>query len=107
MKEIENAAYIISRAVCPASEYKAVSWIKEDPTICELTGYDIERITKDKPYVYPISYIVKKNNWKIAFAGIAKDANTAWFKSKKYDYLNYIGCTSIISDFFGIIAIFD
>ena len=42
--------HIISRAVYPASEYKTVSWIKENSAICELTGYDIERVTKDKLY---------------------------------------------------------
>ncbi len=44
------ATHIISRAVYPASEYKTVSWIKENSAICELTGYDIERVTKDKLY---------------------------------------------------------
>jgi transposase len=44
------ATHIISRAVYPASEYKTVSWIKENSAICELTGYDMERVTKDKLY---------------------------------------------------------
>jgi len=42
--------HIISRAVYPASEYKTVSWIKENSAVCELTGYDPERLTKDKLY---------------------------------------------------------
>ena len=42
--------HIISRALYPASEYKTVSWIKENSAICELTNYDVEKITKDKLY---------------------------------------------------------
>ena len=42
--------HIISRAVYPASELKTSSWIKENSAICELTGYDIDKITKDKLY---------------------------------------------------------
>lgn len=41
---------IISRAVYPASELKTSSWIKENSATCELTGYDYEKITKDKLY---------------------------------------------------------
>ena len=44
------ATQIISRAVYPASELKAASWIKENSAVCELTGYDIGKITKDKLY---------------------------------------------------------
>lgn len=44
------ATHVISRVVYPASEYKTVSWIKENSAICELTGYDIEKVTKDKLY---------------------------------------------------------
>ena len=44
------ATHIISRAVYPASEYKTVSWIKENSAVCELTGCDIDKITKDKLY---------------------------------------------------------
>ena len=44
------ATQIISRAVYPASELKTSRWIKENSAVCELTGYDIENITKDKLY---------------------------------------------------------
>lgn len=44
------ATQIISRAVYPASELKTTRWIKENSAVCELTGYDIEKITKDKLY---------------------------------------------------------
>lgn len=42
--------HIISRAVYPASELETTRWIKENSAICEVTGYDIERVTKDKLY---------------------------------------------------------
>jgi transposase len=42
--------HIISRAVYPASELKTVSYIKENSAICEITGFDLEKITKDKLY---------------------------------------------------------
>lgn len=44
------ATQIVSRAVYPASELKTTSWIKENSAIGELTGYDCEKITKDKLY---------------------------------------------------------
>ncbi len=44
------STHIISRAVYPASEYKTVSWIKENSAVCELTGYSIGKVTKDKLY---------------------------------------------------------
>jgi hypothetical protein len=42
--------HIISRAVYPASEYETYRWIKENSAICEVTGYDIEKVTKDRLY---------------------------------------------------------
>ena len=41
---------VISRAVYPASELRTARWIKENSAVCELTGYDMEKITKDKLY---------------------------------------------------------
>jgi len=42
--------HIISRAVYPASELKTVSFIKESSAISEITGFDKEKVTKDKLY---------------------------------------------------------
>jgi len=63
---------IVSRAVYPASEYKTARWIKDNSGICELTGYAIDKITKDKLYgsalkLYSIkkaleNYLSKKTN---------------------------------------------
>lgn len=41
---------IISRAVYPDSELATSRWIKDNSAICDITGYDINKITKDKLY---------------------------------------------------------
>ena len=41
---------IISRAVYPASELETARWIQENSAVCELTGYPLKKITKDKLY---------------------------------------------------------
>ena len=41
---------IISRAAYPASELKTSRWIKENSAVCDLTGYPVEKLTKDKLY---------------------------------------------------------
>jgi len=41
---------IISRAVCPHSELHTSRWIRENSAVCEITGYPVEKITKDKLY---------------------------------------------------------
>lgn len=43
-------SHIVSRAVYPASELKTVRFMEENSSICELTGYDIDNLTKDKLY---------------------------------------------------------
>jgi hypothetical protein len=42
--------HIVSRAVYPASELRSSQWIRENSSICELTGYPVEKITKDRLY---------------------------------------------------------
>jgi len=42
--------HIISRAVYPASEAKTARWIKENSAVCEVTGFDIEKVSKDRLY---------------------------------------------------------
>jgi len=46
--------HIISRAVFPASELKTVSLIKENSAVCEITGFDKDKVTKD--LLYSISH---------------------------------------------------
>ncbi|GHT70151.1 hypothetical protein AGMMS50239_38100 [Bacteroidia bacterium] len=40
--------HIVSRVVYPASELKTVDFIRENSSICELTGYPVNKITKRK-----------------------------------------------------------
>ncbi len=64
--------HVISRSVYPASELKTVSFIKENSAVCELTGYEKDKLTKDRLYdiskeLYAIkdgleSYLSKKTN---------------------------------------------
>src|SRR5690606_7292824 len=42
--------HIISRATYPASELRTSKWIKENSSVCELTRYPRENVTKDKLY---------------------------------------------------------
>ena len=48
---------MVSRAVYPASELATTRWIKENSAVCELTGYDIDKISKDK--LYPLKIPLK------------------------------------------------
>ena len=41
---------VISRAVYPGSELATGKWIKENSAVCDITGYDVNKITKDKLY---------------------------------------------------------
>ena len=43
-------SHVISRAVYPASELETARWIKENSAVCEVTGYNVENITKDRLY---------------------------------------------------------
>lgn len=50
-KDINLAqTHIVSRAVYPASELKTSRWIKENSSVCEITGANVDKITKDKLY---------------------------------------------------------
>ena len=42
--------HIISRATYPGSELPTSEWIKQNSAVCELSGYPVEKITKDKFY---------------------------------------------------------
>ena len=43
-------SHIIARAAYPASELETARWMKENSSVCEVTGYDINKITKDQLY---------------------------------------------------------
>jgi len=51
MDDIQLAqSHIISRAVYPASELETTRWIKENSSVCEVTGYEMDALTKDRLY---------------------------------------------------------
>jgi hypothetical protein len=43
-------SHIVSRAVYPASELRTMRFMEENSSICELTGFDIDKLTKDRLY---------------------------------------------------------
>ena len=49
------AAQVVSRAVYPASELRTSRWMKENSAVCELTGYDMDKVSKDKLYQSALS----------------------------------------------------
>jgi hypothetical protein len=53
---------IISRAVYPASELETARWIRENSAVCELTGYPLKKITKDKLYKSSLKLFSQKEN---------------------------------------------
>lgn len=60
------ATQVVSRAVYPASELQTTRWIKENSAVCELTGYEISKITKDKLYesalhLYQVKDVLEKH----------------------------------------------
>jgi len=43
-------SHIVSRTIYPASELKTVRFMEDNSSICELTGYDLSQLTKDRLY---------------------------------------------------------
>ncbi|MBK7740605.1 MAG: hypothetical protein IPI42_08690 [Saprospiraceae bacterium] len=41
---------LVSRAVYPGSEFSTSRWIRDNSAVCEITGYPMEKINKDKLY---------------------------------------------------------
>lgn len=60
------ATQVVSRAVYPASELKTTRWIRENSAVCELTGYDPDKVTKDRLYksaleLYRVKDVLEKH----------------------------------------------
>jgi hypothetical protein len=53
---------IISRVVYPASELETARRIRENSAACELTGYPVKKITKDKLYKSSLNLFSEKEN---------------------------------------------
>ena len=51
---------IISRAVYPASELETARWIQENSAVCQITGYPVEKINKDKLYKSSLKLFCEK-----------------------------------------------
>ena len=43
-------SHIIARAVYPASELETARWMRENSSVCEVTGCNLDKITKDQLY---------------------------------------------------------
>jgi PAS domain-containing protein len=54
--------HIISRAVYPAPELRTGHWIRENSSVCELTGYPLEEISKDRLYRITLKLYEEKAN---------------------------------------------
>jgi len=52
---------LVNTAILPASELKTSLWIKENSSICELTGYPVEKLSKDKLYKHALELYKIKN----------------------------------------------
>lgn len=88
---------IISRAIYPFSELKTSRIIRENSAICELTGYALEKITKDKLYksaldLYEIKdqmegFLSKKTNelFDLEDKIILYDLTNTYFEGSKID----------------------
>ncbi len=57
-------SHIVSWAVYPALELKTVRFMEENSSVCELTGYDIDKVTKDKLYGISKKLFEKNQDWK-------------------------------------------
>jgi transposase len=60
------AAHMVSRAVYPASGLRTSRWMKADSAVCELTGYDMDKVSKDKIYqsaldLYELKDVLEKH----------------------------------------------
>ena len=58
---------IIARAVYPASELETARWIRENSGVCQITGYPVEKINKDKLYKSSLKLFSEKKKQKISF----------------------------------------
>lgn len=53
---------VISRAIYPGSELATSKWIRDNSAICDITGYDLNKITKDKLYQCSLDLYKYKDN---------------------------------------------
>ena len=88
---------LVSRAAFPYSELRTSRWIKDNSAVCEITGFPVEKITKDRLYqgaldLYKIKdnlelYLSKKTNelFDIKDKIILYDLTNTYFEGRKSD----------------------
>ncbi len=74
--------HLISRAVYPASELKTSKWIKENSSVCEITGTDIGKVTKDK--LYRISNKLYEVKEALETTFLSEPTNYSTLRTKSY-----------------------
>jgi len=82
------ATQVISRAVYPASELRTARWIRENSAICELTGYDMDKVTKDKLYRSALDLYGLKDELEKHLSGRTNDLFDIDDKIVLYDLTN-------------------
>jgi len=80
--------HIVSRAVYPASELKTSGYIRENSGICELTGYPVKQITKDKLYSITKKLYGEKNGLELYLSRKTNDLFDLEDKIILYDLTN-------------------
>jgi len=53
-------SHITSRAIYPASELRTLRFMQENSSVCELTGFDINKLTKDRLYQISQKLFIEK-----------------------------------------------
>lgn len=80
--------HITSRAAYPASELRTSQWIKDNSAVCELTGYDVQKITKDKLYGISHSLYAVKDDLELHLSKRTNDLFDLDDKIILYDLTN-------------------
>ena len=80
--------HITSRAAYPASELRTSQWIKDNSAVCELTGYDVQKITKDNLYGISHSLYAVKDDLELHLSKRTNDLFDLDDKIILYDLTN-------------------
>ena len=81
-------SHIVTRAVYPASELRTADFIRENSSICELTGYPFRQISKDKLYGISKSLYQEKEGLEIYLSRKTNDLFDLEDKIILYDLSN-------------------
>jgi len=81
-------SHIVSRAVYPASELKTASFMRENSSICELTGYPSKQISKDKLYGISKRLYEEKNGLEIYYLPSGEVEKSLLYKEDRIIKIN-------------------